>query len=151
MLITQCKVLCCPAYISIKSEARGVSSAVKKDSLEYVKSSWKGFEIYRFSHSLTQNVFPRPTRNKIISVLSSFKDILLASIQLVKFFKSLFNILFSFLIEWLIYNKFVSSTKWWTLQYLIARSRSLMYKRNYKGPKTDPCGTSVGIDAHSEL
>ena len=49
------------AYISIKSEVRGGSSAVKKDRLECVKSSWKGSEIYRFSRSLTQNVFPRPT------------------------------------------------------------------------------------------
>ena len=49
--------------------------------------------------------------NKIISVLSTFEDILLALNQLDKFFKSLFNNLFSFLIELLVYNKFVSLTK----------------------------------------
>ena len=59
MLITQCKVLCCPAHISIKSEGRESSSAAKKDSLEYVKSSRKGSEIYRFSRFATQNVIPR--------------------------------------------------------------------------------------------
>ena len=90
--------------------------------------------------------------NKIISVLSSFKNILLALSQLVKFFKSLFSILFSFFnSELLVYNKFVSSVRWWTLQYLIARFRSLMYKRNNKGHKMDPYGTSIGTDAHSEL
>ena len=49
--------------------------------------------------------------NKIISVLSTFEDILLALNQLDKYFKSLFNNLFSFLIELLVYNKFVSLTK----------------------------------------
>ena len=50
--------------------------------------------------------------NKIISVLSSFKNILLALSQLVKFFKSLFSILFSFFNrELLVYNKFVSSVR----------------------------------------
>ena len=34
---------------------------------------------------------------------------------------------------------FASSAKWWTLQYLIARFRSLIYKKNSKGPKTDLC------------
>ena len=47
--------------------------------------------------------------NKIISVLSKFKVILLALSQLVKFFKFLFKNLFGFLIELLVYNKFVSS------------------------------------------
>ena len=37
--------------------------------------------------------------NKIISVLSTFKDLLLALSQLVKFFKYLFNDLFGFLTE----------------------------------------------------
>ena len=49
--------------------------------------------------------------NKIISVLSTFKDILVALRQLVKFFKSLFNNLVSCLIELLVYNKSVSSAK----------------------------------------
>ena len=61
MLITQCKVLCRPARISIKSEGRESSSAAKKDRLEYVKSSWKGSKIYRFSRSATQNFIRRPT------------------------------------------------------------------------------------------
>ena len=61
MLITQCKVLCRPARISIKSEGRESSSAAKKDRLEYVKSSWKGSEIYRFSCLATQNFIPRST------------------------------------------------------------------------------------------
>ena len=39
MLIAQCKVLCRPAHISIKSEGRDSSSAAKKDRLEYVKFS----------------------------------------------------------------------------------------------------------------
>ena len=52
-LITQCKVLCHPAHISIKSEGKESSSVAKKDRLEYVKSSWKGSEIYGFSRSTT--------------------------------------------------------------------------------------------------
>ena len=49
--------------------------------------------------------------NKIIPVLSTFKDIFLPLSQLVKSFKSLFNVVFSFLIELLVYNKFVSFAK----------------------------------------
>ena len=60
MLITQCKVLRCPAHIAIKSEGRESSFVASKDRLEYVKSSWKGSEIYRFSCSATQNFIPRP-------------------------------------------------------------------------------------------
>ena len=61
MLIAQWKVLRRPAHISIKSEGRESSSAAKKHRLEYVKSSWKGYEIYRFSCSATQHFIPRPT------------------------------------------------------------------------------------------
>ena len=35
--------------------SRENSSAAKKDRLEYVKSHWKGSNIYRFSRSVTQN------------------------------------------------------------------------------------------------
>ena len=59
MLITQYKVLQRSAYISIKTEGRESSSAVKKDTLEYMKSSWKGSEIYRFSRFVTQNFISR--------------------------------------------------------------------------------------------
>ena len=38
-----------------------------------------------------------------------------------------------------------------TLQSLIIRFRPLMYKRNSKGPRIDPCRTPTGIDEHSEL
>ena len=61
MLIAQCKVLCFHAHISIKSEGRDSSSATKKDRLEYVKSVWKGSEIYCFRCSTTQNFIPLPT------------------------------------------------------------------------------------------
>ena len=61
MLITQCKVLCRPANISLKSEGKERSSADKKDRLVYAKSSWKGSEIYRFSCSASQNFIPLPT------------------------------------------------------------------------------------------
>ena len=88
--------------------------------------------------------------NKVISILSTFKDTLLAFSQLVKFVKSSFSILFSFLIELFVYNKFVSSANWWNLQYLIASFRSLMYKMNNKGPKTHPSGTPISTDAHSD-
>ena len=37
--IAQCKVLCHPAHISIKSECRESSSVANKDRLEYLKSS----------------------------------------------------------------------------------------------------------------
>ena len=57
--IAQCKVLCHPAHISIKSECRESSSVANKDRLEYLKSSWKESEIYRFSCSATQNFIPR--------------------------------------------------------------------------------------------
>ena len=33
----------------------------KKDRLEYAKSHWKGFEIYRYSRSVAQNFFCRST------------------------------------------------------------------------------------------
>ena len=61
MWITQCKVLCRPVHISIKSESRVSSSVDKKDRLVYVKSSWTGSKIYRFSCSATQNFIPRLT------------------------------------------------------------------------------------------
>ena len=38
-----------------------------------------------------------------------------------------------------------------TLQCLIIRLRPLMYKKNSKGPRTDPCQTPAGIDEYSEL
>ena len=56
-----CKVLCSLAHVSIKSSVRENSSDAKKDRLEYVKSYWKVFEIYRFSRSGTQNVLCWPT------------------------------------------------------------------------------------------
>ena len=34
---------------------------LKKDRLQYVKSHWKGSEIYRFSRPATQNFIRRPT------------------------------------------------------------------------------------------
>ena len=34
---------------------------LKKDRLQYVKSHWKGSEIYRFGHYSTQNFIRRPT------------------------------------------------------------------------------------------
>ena len=39
VLITQCKMLCRPVHISIKSEGKESSSVAKKGRLEYVKSS----------------------------------------------------------------------------------------------------------------
>ena len=38
-----------------------LSSAAKKDRLEYVKTSWKGFEIYHFSRFANQNFIRRST------------------------------------------------------------------------------------------
>ena len=62
MLITQCKVLCRPVDISIKSCGREGSSLAKKDYVsEYVKSSWKGSQIYRCNRSTTQNFIRRST------------------------------------------------------------------------------------------
>ena len=60
MLVAQCKVLCRPAHISIKTVGRDSSFAAKKDRLEYVKSSRKRSQIYRFSCSATQNFITRP-------------------------------------------------------------------------------------------
>ena len=43
------------------SEGRESSSAAEKDRLEYMKSSWEGSEIYRFSCFAIQNFIFRPT------------------------------------------------------------------------------------------
>ena len=45
----------------------------------------------------------------------------------------------------LIFNKFVSSAKWWTLQCFMATLRSFMYIRKSNGPNTDPWGTPLVI------
>ena len=71
MLITQCKVLCHPPHISIKSEGRESSSVTKKDMLGYVKTNSKGSEIYCFSRSASPNFNPRP--NMVANVFEDFQ------------------------------------------------------------------------------
>ena len=60
--------------------------------------------------------------------------------QYTRFFKSILTILSVFLIDLPKYNKFVSSTKWRTLQNLIAWLRSFVYNKNRRGSRTEPGG-----------
>ena len=79
--------------------------------------------------------------NKTISVFEKFKYILLALSHFVRFFRPiLMNLLRCFA---LIFNKFVSSAKWWTLQSFMAALRSFMDMRKSNGPNTDPWGTPL--------
>ena len=93
MLIAQCNVLCRPNHISIKSKGREVSSVAKKDSLEYVESSWKGCEISRFSCSATQHFIPRPIMVADIfeEFESPFKTFLATSLNVYLFMLFIFN------------------------------------------------------------
>ena len=57
---------------------------------------------------------------------------------------------FSFLIEFLIDKRLVSSAKWWTLQNFIAWFRSFIHNKNSRGPRTYPWGTAQFIAARPE-
>ena len=70
VLITQCKVFCRPAHVSIKNWGKENSSGAKKDRLEHVKSHWKGSEIYRFSRCAIQIFLSPPTM-----VVDIFQDL----------------------------------------------------------------------------
>ena len=74
VLITLCKVLYHPAYVSIKGKGnKKNSSAATKYRLEYVKSQWKGSEIYPFSSSTSQDFLCWPTMvADIFKILSHF-------------------------------------------------------------------------------
>ena len=76
--------------------------------------------------------------NIIISVLSTFNEILFALSQCTISFRSSFMCLFSGFSEEWGYNKFVSSAKWVVDECLITLWRSLMYTRNKIGPRTEP-------------
>ena len=87
----------------------------------------------------------------IISVLLAFRDILLLRNHWQRCFISWFICLFIFFKELLVQSKFVSSAKWWTELCCIALWRSFIYKRNSRGPRTDPCGTLCVIGSLLEL
>ena len=88
--------------------------------------------------------------NITISVFLTLSEILFAFNQSTRCFKSLLTCLFSFLIELLRHNRFVSSAKCWTLQDFIAWLRSFLYNKNRRGPITDPWGTPQFIAARPD-
>ena len=53
--------------------------------------------------------------------------------------------------DFLIFNRSVSSAKWWTWQYFMARLRSSMYINKSNGFSTDPWGTPKVTADISEL
>ena len=53
--------------------------------------------------------------------------------------------LFISLKQLLIYNIFMTSTKWWTFKCVTAACKLLIYVRNRSGPRTDPWRTSKFI------
>ena len=58
---------------------------------------------------------------------------------------------FEFLYELTIFSKLVSSTKWYVKEFFIESFRSLMYRRNRRGPRTEPWGTPCSIFDSLEL
>ena len=89
--------------------------------------------------------------NIIISVSPEFRDNLLLRIHWQGIFKSRLMYLFIFLRDFLIKRILVSSAKWCTELCSIALFKSLIYRRNSNGPKTDSCGTPWAIFSFSEL
>ena len=83
--------------------------------------------------------------NIIISVLPAFRDNLLLRIHWKRSFKSRLMYLFIFLRDLSIKRILVSLAKWCTELCSIDLARSLMYRRNGNGLKTDPCGTPCVI------
>ena len=79
-------------------------------------------------------------------VLLQFKDILFANSHLYNNFRSMLTCFCIVLKDLTILRRLVSSAKWYTLLYLIALCRSLIYVKNRRGPSTDPCGTPCGTD-----
>ena len=82
----------------------------------------------------------------------TFKEILFALGQLGKFFKSVLISLLSFLMGLVRNKRLVLSAKWWTLQNFIALCKSfILYSKNRRGQRTDPCGTTYAIEEREEL
>ena len=75
--------------------------------------------------------------NKAISVFETFKDILLALSHFLRFFRLILMNLLRCFSDLLIFNKYVSSAKWQTLQCFMATLRSCMYIRKSNDPNTD--------------
>ena len=73
-----------------------------------------------------------------VSVFQAMSEVSFAFSQLTSCFKSTLTSLFSFLIELLRHNKFVSSAKWWTFQNFIAWLRSCLYTKKQRDPRTEP-------------
>ena len=72
-----------------------------------------------------------------------FKDTLLALIHSVRFFRSILIGLLRRFGDLLIFNRFFSAAKWWTLQCFMTRLRWFMYTRKSDVPHTDPWGTPL--------
>ena len=89
--------------------------------------------------------------NIIISVLSGFRDNLLLRIHWQRSFKLPLLYLFIFLRVLLIKSIFVLSAKWCTEVCFVTLYKSLMYRRNSNGSKTEPCGTPCVCFSYSEL
>ena len=113
-----------------------------------------GVNLMPFKYIFTSGMFTPFFLKYIISVLAEFKDILFARSQLLSDFKSVFTFLAMFLFRWLlrliICSRLVSSAKCLVVEKLMDLCRSLMYTRNNKGPRIEPCGTPCSITFRSE-
>ena len=93
---------------------------------------------------------------KISSVLVVFSDILFARSHWFRDFRSVFRFLTMFLFRFcslflIEYRRLVSSAKCRTVECLIQVWRSLIYMRNSRGPRTDPCGTPCLMYVDSDV
>ena len=77
----------------------------------------------------------------ISSVLFALREIQFALSHCTIWERSWLMYLLIFLRDLLQYNIFESLTKWCIKECVTASCRSLIYTRNNKGPKIDPCGT----------
>ena len=89
--------------------------------------------------------------NIIISVLSGFRDNLLLRIHWQRSFKLPLIYLFIFLRVLLIKRIFVLSAKGCTEVCFVTLYKSLMYRRNSNGSKTELCETPCVCFSYSEL
>ena len=87
----------------------------------------------------------------ISSVLFALREILFGLSHCTIWERSWLMYLSIFLRHLLQYNIFVSSAKWCIKECVTASCRSLIYTRNNKGPKIDPCGTPLVVSIFSEI
>ena len=95
------------------------------------RDSRQGFEFSQLN-SLLSRAFSWQDKNMKIKNQRNYQWIFDILMNLLRYFGDL-----------LIFNKFVLSAKWWTLQCFMATLRSFMYIRKSNGPNTDPWETPL--------